>query len=512
MTNYREILRLRSQGISLRCISLSCECAKSTVMRVLKRAQECSLSWPLPDSMTDQEVTQLLFPHAPVAVYHRTPDYEYMHKEMARSGVTLTLLWNEYCESCRNSVELPLMYTQFCKHYRDYVTSTKATMHIDRKPGELMEVDWAGRTLSVTDADSGDIRPAYLFVSVLPCSGYTYAEAFLSMDLESWIAAHVHTYHYWGGVTRILVPDNLKTGVDRVNWYTPVINRTYHDLAEHYGTAVIPARVRHPKDKANVEGTVGILTTHIVAALRNQKFFSLYELNTTIQEKLETFNARPFQKKPGSRLSVFLEEEKEFLIPLPIHSYELSSWKIATVQNDYHVSIEDNLYSVPYEYIKRKVDVRITRNVVEIFFAGNRIASHPRLHGGYGQYSTVSEHMPESHRKYSQWNGPAFRAWAEKVGPNTQVVVESILSAQKVEEQGYRSCTALLKLADTYSLERLELACARAITYTPHPNLKSVQTILKTGQDRLKDDVQPIKTENSGKYGFTRGAQYYGRD
>jgi transposase len=438
------------------------------------------------------------------------PDVEYIHKEMAKSGVTLSLLWNEYCESCRINKEIPFMYTQFCRYYREYANVTKATMHIDHKPGEKLEVDWAGQKAAIIDSDTGKLIDAYIFVAVLSCSQYAYVEAFTSQNQENWIIAHVNAYSFFGGATRILVPDNLKTGVERVSWYTPVINKVYHEMSEHYGTAVIPARVRKPKDKPNAEGAVGVISTWIIAALRRQEFFSLRELNEAIREKLHEFNSKPFQKKPGSRLSTFLEDEKHALLPLPAAPYELATWKIATVQFNYHICVDKMNYSVPYEYIKHKVDVRITRNVIEVFFNNHRICSHSKLHGREGQYSTIVEHMPEDHKKYLLWNSERFISWAKSVGLNTTIAVKSILSRHKIEQQGYKSCMALLKLADKYAVNRLEAACEKALSYTPSPSYKSIETILKTGQDKVVKE-EPIKTNDSASLGFTRGADYYGR-
>ena len=430
---------------------------------------------------------------------------------MAKSGVTLTLLWNEYCEQCRVNQEIPLKYTQYCFYYHRYPFTTKATMHISRKPGEQTEVDWAGQTASIIDRDTGEIIPAYIFVAVLSCSQYAYVEAFLRQDLECWIAAHNNAFQFFGGVTRILTPDNLKTGVTQSSWYTPVINKTYHEMAEHYGMAVIPARIRKPKDKPNAEGAVGVISTWILAALRNQQFFTLAELNAAIRAKLETFNSNPFQKKAGSRLTSFLEEEKLALQPLPVSPYELAFWKVAVVQFNYHITVEKMHYSVPYEYIKHQVDVRITRQVVEVFYQNHRICSHPRLHGREGQYSTVTEHMPNDHQQYVKWNGERFIDWAEKVGPHTAIAVKAILASHKIEQQGYRSCMALLKLADRFSITRVEAACARALSYTPHPSYKNITTILKSGQDKLQNPppVDPPPSPDSDDHGFTRGADYY---
>ncbi len=512
MTNYREILRLNSQGISQRSIASSCECSRNTVSNTLLRAQAAEIQWPLPVTMSDDELHKALFPEHLLPSERKTPDFEKIHREMAKSGVTLSLLWSEYCEECRISHEVPYMYTQFCKYYREYAMHTKATMHIKHKPGEKMEVDWAGQTATIIDNITGEIISAYVFVASLPCSQYAYVEAFLSMNQESWVTAHVNSYKFFGGVTRILAPDNLKTGVIKVEWYTPVINKSYHELAEHYGTAVIPCRVRAPKDKASVEGTVGIISTWIIASLRNQQFFSLSELNKAIWKKLDEFNSKPFQKRPGSRSSIFFDQEREMLLPLPATPYELAVWKIATVQFNYCITVEKMHYSVPYEYIKHKVDVRITNSVVEVFFSGNRICSHPRLHGYAGQYSIKEEHMPEKHRQYSQWNGERFIQWAERIGEHTAIVIKVFLSAHRVEQQGYKSCMALLNLSDKFSVTRLEAACKKALTYTPKPSFKGVQTILKTGQDQVELEISATIDDTDDGFGFTRGSSYYGRE
>jgi transposase len=342
---------------------------------------------------------------------------------------------------------------------------------------------------------------------VLPYSGYAYVEAFLNRTQENWISAHVNTYRYYGGVARILVPDNLKTGVTKRTKADIILNAAYQEMAEHYGTAVLPTRVRKPKDKASVEGTVGHISTWIIAGLRNWKFFSLKELNEAIEDKLHELNEKPFQKRSGSRFSVFTEEEASMLLPLPDKPYELSEWKTCTVSYNYHISVDKMLYSVPYEYIRKQVDVRITSRMVEVFLSGERIASHIRKHGNPGQYSTVPEHMPPSHREYAQWNAERFRSWARSIGKNTLVVVNAIFESHKIEQQGYRTCMALLKLSDKYSQVRLEAACSRALSYTSSPNFKMVQTILATGQDELPHEE--IK-KSSSDFGFTRGSEYYG--
>lgn len=516
MTKYRDILRLSSMGLSQRSIASSCQCSRNTVSEVLNRAMEKELAWPLPEDVADDDLQYLLFPEKAQTSSRKIPDCEYLHRELAKSGVTLSLLWHEYCETCRLSREIPLKYTQFCNYYRKYAATTKATMHIQRKPGEQMEVDWAGQTATIVDAETGEMLPAYIFVAALPSSQYAYVEGFLSQSQENWTTAHIHAFAHFGGVTKILVPDNLKTGVEKSSWYSPVINKTYHEMAEHYGTAVIPARVRKPKDKASVEGTVGNVSTWILAALRQQTFFTLADLNAAIFEKLTAFNKRPFQKRPGSRLSAFLDEEKHALLPLPSSTYESATWKVATVQFNYHIAVDKMHYSVPYEYIKHKVDVRITRGVIEVFYNHHRICSHPRLYGRPGQYHTLADHMPDNISSMHSGTLSASLLGRKQVGPSTAVVIRAILTGHRVEQQGYKACMGVLKLADRYSLVRVEAACAKALGYTPNPGFKHISTILKSGQDRAVDEQAATleaeaTTRPANPHGFTRGASYYGR-
>ena len=504
MTNYREILRLSSLGINNKRIAQGMGIARQTVVTALQRAAAQGMEWQTAEPLSDREIAARLFPQGPGKPSYKMPDYDYVHKELAKPGVTQQLLWFEYCDKCRTTGEIPYQLTQFKTYYREYVSKTKATMHINRKPGEQMEVDWAGQTAHIVDADTGEKLDVYLFVAALPYSAYAYAEAFLSRNQESWIAAHVNAFNFFGGVTRILVPDNLKTGVVKNTKAELILNRTYQELAEHYGTAVIPARVRAPKDKATVEGIVGIVSTFILAAIRNQKFFTLHELNEVIRERLHALNHKPFAKKDGSRALLFATERVS-LLPLPKKDFEMAVWKTARISYNYHIEVDGHFYSVPYEYIKRQVDVRLTRNVVEVFFEGIRICSHVRLYDLQDRYSTQQAHMPPNHQQYVQWNSERFRKWAAKIGPQTACVVESILTGYKVEQQGYRACMALLKLSEAYTAQRLEAACDKALFYTPRPSYKAIQTILKSGQGR----PEPPPPAPSSKHGFTRGADYY---
>ena len=509
MTNYREMLRQYSLGLNKSQIAAACGYSRNTVAHAISLAEENGLSYPLPEGMSDKQLAEILYPASAAKPEYKMPDYEYVAREMQKSGVTLNLLWLEYCEQCSNNGETPYQLTQFKKYYRDYTLKNSATMHLNHKPGEIMQVDWSGDTASVIDTDTGEMIPVYVFVATLPYSGYSYVEGFFSMDQECWTTAHVNAYRYFGGVARIIQCDNLKTGVDKHGRNEVKLNKAYSELAEHYNTAILPCRVRSPKDKAMVEGTVGVISTFILAALRNNTFLSIRELNDAISERLYAFNHKPFQKRDGSRAIAF-EEEKAFLMPLPSTPFELSSWKIATVAPNYHITVDKMNYSVPYEYIKRKVDVRMTRNTVEIFFDGNRICSHRRLYGRPNQYSTNEEHMPKDHQKYIQWNGDRFIKWAEKIGVNAAMVVKAILSGYKVEQQGYKSCMGLLKLADKYTPDRLENACKRALSFTSRPSYKNIQVILSSGQDKHEEQSENAASAANEQYGFTRGDSYYG--
>lgn len=445
------------------------------------------------------------------------PDHSHIRKELLRNGVNKKLLWAEYLEECRLSGDEPLMYSQFCYYIQQDGQKRRATMHINRKPAEQVEVDWAGDPAHITVPDTGEILNAYIFVGVMSYSQYPYVEASMDEKQASWISAHVHMYEYFGGVARILVPDNRKTAVDHnKGWKDQRINAVYQEMAEHYGTAIVPARVRVPKDKASAEGSVGNISTWITAALRNEQFFSISELNRAIRQKLEVSSRRPFQKKEGSRYEIFRDEELPLLAPLPVTPYELAEWKQATIQFNYHISFDGMSYSVPYGYTKRKVDVRVTDKTIEIFYNHNRIASHRRLYGRKGQYSTVTEHMPTTHQQYLEWNGDRFRKWAERIGSNTYQVVNAILASKRVEQQSYRSCMGLLKLADKYSVDRLEAACRKALSFTATPSYKSIKSILDTGSDKLEnaaaEQSSGSHTESAqNSHALTRGADCYRR-
>lgn len=511
MTNYREILRLDSLKINHSQIAVSVGCSRQTVITVLRNAKQQGINFEMAKPLSERELAKAINDSGTERMQYQMPDYDHIHREMGKSGVTLSLLWVEYCEECRRAGQIPYQSTQFNKYYREHMLQNSATMHIERKPGESMEVDWAGGTVPVINIETGEIMNTYVFVSALSYSGYAYAEACWSMRMDEWISAHVHAYEYFGGVTRLLVPDNLKTGVDKNTKTETVLNKTYHEMAEHYGTAVLPARVKSPNDKPRAEAAVYGVQTWILAALRNERFFTLFDLNAAIRAKLEEYNSKPFQKIDGSRRSKYLEE-KGFLFPLPRHSFERAEWKVATVHKDYHVKFEKQYYSVPHTYIGKTVNIRATREVVEIYFENMRICSHQREDAYHGKYVTDRAHMPENHRKHGEWSGERFRSLADGTGPSCRACVDYFLSSAKVEEQAYKTCNALLHLSDKYTQKRLEHACRRVLSFTPRPSFKAVDSVLKSGQDLLEDaqKEQVKRTEATLEHGFLRGAEYYG--
>lgn len=514
MSKEKQILQCCASGFSQRRTADTLGVSRNTVSAVVAAAKRQHISAQAAELMDEPDLILKLFPEKAFEPTQETPDFDKIHKELLRSGVTLRILWDEYRDECLTAKRPPYMYSQFCKLYSDYVDQHRLTMHLQHKPGDKCMVDWAGTTLSFYDSATDEPYTCYLFVATLPFSMYCYAEACLTMKQEDWINAHVHMYEYFGGVTRILVSDNLKTGVisNKKN-DDPVMNRCYQELADYYKTALLPARVLSPKDKAAVEGEVGKLTSHIIAKLRNRRCFSLTELNAEVRKLLDAYNHRDFQKKDGSRYSVFTNEEILFMQTLPGIPYEFSLWKTATVQLNYHVAFDNQYYSVPYAYVRKKVDIRSTKSLVEVFYQNTRVCSHRRLYGRKGQYDTNPDHMPENHRLYSEWNSERFLHWAGNIGPSTREVIEKIFASYRVEEQAYRVCLSLLKLADKYSTERLENACRVALKHISSPRYKNIRLIMEAGQDLKESEKKtetPFSKDPVNRYTHLRGASYYG--
>ena len=504
MRKLREILRLKLEcGLRTRAIARSCKLSVSTVSGYLGRAQVAKLGWPLPPELDDDRaLTRLLFPDEGKPVFGRPePDYAWIHRELRRKHVTRALLWQEYREQHDDGYE----YSQFCERYGRWAKTLPVTMRQEHRAGEKLFVDFSGDGLDIVDVVTGECRPATLFVAVLGASNLTYVEPVLSEDLPTWIGCHVRAFSYLGGVAEITIPDNLKSGVTRPDYYDPEINPTYAELARHYGTAIIPARVRKPRDKAKVEVGVQIASRWILAVLRHRSFHSLDELREAIRPLVERLNARPLRKIGKSRRALFEELERPALRPLPTQPYELACWAKPRVNIDYHVEFERHYYSVPHALRGTIVHLRATEATSELCCSGERITSHLRSDVAH-RYTTKPEHMPRAHREYLEWTPSRIMAWANTVGPSAAALVGEIMRRRPHPEQGYRSCLGVMRLVKTYPAERVERACARAITYRAYSR-KSVAAILKNNLDR-QDDAEPDQRALP-LHQNVRGARYY---
>lgn len=504
MRKIREILRLKYEcNQSIRDISTSCSVGRSTVSDYVLRASAAGITWPLPDDMDDTALEQMLFPSATGTNQRNrfVPDWAEVHKQLKRKGVTLALLWHEY----KTNNPAGYQYSWFCHQYAGWVGKIDLVMRQDHLAGEKLFVDYAGQTMEIIDRTTGEAKTAQIFVAVLGASNYTYAEATWSQSLADWIDSHVRAFRFFGGVPEVLVPDNLKSGVSKACYYEPDINPTYQDMSSHYSTVVLPARVREPRDKAKVETGVQIVERWILAKLRNHTFFSLAELNEEIRKLLGELNNKPFQKLPGSRKSMFESIDRPALKPLPTSPYFFAEWKKATVNIDYHIEAGGHYYSVPYQLVKKKIDVRMTSVTVECFFKNKRVAGHKRSYQK-GRHTTIKEHMPTRHQQYLEWSPERFLRWAAKIGPQTVMLTEKILSSRSYPQQAYRSLLGILRLGKSYSDERLEAACGRAIVIGA-TSYRSVESILKNGLDRKplpeKEPSPPVRHQN------IRGSQYY---
>jgi transposase len=508
MRKITEVARLKASGLSIRQIAGSCDIACSTVGEYLKRLGTAGLNWPFPPELSEEDLEARLFRRPET----RGRDQEYpvpcwptLHKELRRKGVTLRLLWEEY----RQIHPEGYGYSQFCEHYRRWRKTLDVCMRQSHRGGEKLFVDYAGMTMPVVDSGSGAIYAAQIFVAALGASQYLYAEATRTQQLEDWIGSHIRTYAFLGGVSEIVVPDNLKSGVTKACRYEPQLNRSYADMAGYYGTAVIPARPLKPKDKAKVESGVLIVEREILARIRDYTFFSLAALNEAIRVQLDRVNKRRFQKLDCSRLELFEQLDKPVLKPLPVDDYQICEFYAPRVNIDYHVEIQGHYYSVPFELNGQKIEVRLSARMVEVLHKGKRVASHVR-DGRKGQHTTDSTHMPKAHRKHLEWSPSRIIHWAGQIGPHCAQVAEQIMKTRPHPEQGYRACLGLMRLSKGYDTSRLESACHRALALDVC-SYQSIKSILKTGMDR-----EPLSSDGMAptgcllEHGNLRGRSYYG--
>lgn len=504
MRQIQEILRLKYQNkLTIREIAGSCGLPASTVGDYLKRAEAAEISWPLPEGMDEKQLLERLMATAPPETNRgaAVPDWAYIHKELARKSVTLRLLWKEYQQGHPEGYA----YSRFCELYRHWADKLDPVLRQRHAPGEKMFVDWAGQTVPIHNAQDGTVSAAHLFVAVLGASNKTYAEAFENEQLPAWIAAHCHAYRFFNGVAKVTVPDNPKTGVILPCRYEPLLHRSYQEMAEHYGTVIIPARPRRPRDKAKVEGGVLIAERQILAALRDHRFFTLGELNQAIVARLVILNDQPFQKLEGSRNSWFESLEQAQLLPLPASPFELATWTTAKVNIDYHVAVDKHYYSAPYPLIHQTLDVRLTDQTVELFQHGKRIAAHIRS-SQPGLFTTLEEHRPKSHQKHLEWTPSRIISWAKSIGPECGKIVEKIMESRPHPEQGFRSALGIIRLEKAFGKERLEAACRRALHFGAC-SYRSVQSILQKNLD-----TQPLDQDLplfSPSHQNLRGGPYY---
>lgn len=500
MRKVREVARLRfGLGLSNREVARSLGIASSTVTRYEQLLKAARLRWPL--EMDDAALWRAIRACQGVAPRRPVPDIDYLVRELRKKHVTLALLWAEYKQAHPDGYQ----YTQFCEYYRRGRERLDLVLRQEHKAGEKMFVDFAGDKVPVIDAATGEVREASIFVAVLGASSYTYAEATFDQSQASWIGANIRAFEFFGGVTQIQVPDNTKTAVRTADWYEPDINPIYQDMAAHYGFAVIPARVLRPRDKAKVEAAVLLVERWILAALRKRTFFSLQELNAAIREMLVQLNNRRFRRIPATRAQLYEQLDKPALRPLPPERYPFVAWKTAKVGIDYHVEVDRHYYSVPYQLVGERVDVRIGLNVVEILHGNRRVASHARSFR-IGGYTTDPAHRPASHQRYLEWSPSRLIAWAQQMGPATGELVQAILEHRPHPEQGYRSCLGIMRLGRRYGQERLEAACRRALEIRAL-SYKSVKSILSAGLDRLprrRATQIPVRAHEN-----VRGSRYY---
>ena len=513
------ILELRESGLSVNQIAQTRHISKHSVSDVFRIAQEQGIRFRDIQFMEPDEVYRLIYPDKHVnETMYAAPDYENVHKSLGGTGVTLKLLWEEYQEKCREEETLPVGYTKFCNGYKQYTIAAKLTNHLEHKPGDKVEIDWSGPTMRFTDYYSLEEVKVYLFVATLPYSQYVYVEPCLDMKMETFIRCNIHMLEYFGGVPRRIVCDNLKTGVvSHPKEGDIVLTDDYDAFGLHYVTAIMPAGVKKPKQKASVEGSVGKIATKIIARLRDRKFDTFEELCSGVKQCLKEFNNAPFQKREGgSRYQVWSQEEKEYLRPLPDLPYEIAHWVYGrSVGLDFHIAYLKNRYSCPYQYAGKKVDLRITDKTLEIFYKNERLTSHILL-PNYAQnkWSTHTEDMPEAFQKITEWDDERIRKWADSIGEYTSKVVDLIFQSVDIKEQGYNSALSVLKLSRSYSDGRLETACELALSRgTRSPRYRHLKAILASNQDITYLEQKTIResyASDDSLIGYLRGDKYYG--
>lgn len=494
----REVLRLKAEArLSDREIAAAIGVARSTVQECLRRARRAGLGWPLPDGCDEDELVARLYPQQAAVPRYPTPDFATIHAELARKGVTRMLLWQEYKARHPDGCQ----YSAFCRDYEAWRGRQDAVMRFEHVPGDKLFVDYAGLTMDVVDRHSGEVRAAQVFVAALGASHYTYVEATFSQTLADWLGAHVRALEYFGGVPRAIVPDNLKSGVRRPCRYEPDLNPSYQDFAEHYGVAILPARVRKPRDKAKVEVAVQGVERWVLAPLRHRTFFSLGELNAALAVERERYNDRPLSREAGSRRSRFLELDRPVLRPLPGQPYQYATWRKAKVHLDYHVEVERRYYSVPYRLIGKTVDVRLTARMVEVFHRGQAVATHPRQ-DTHRRFVTDPAHRPDRHRAVIELSHERLLERAEAIGPATATVLRQQVHRRTHPDEALRASLGILRLAHDFSSAALEQACQHAVALKTY-SYRAIRALIVVPPAPATDPVAIPAHDN------VRGSRYF---
>jgi transposase len=518
-TKRKEIVRLLGEGRSQNEITKALHCSKRDVSVIAKMIQETGMDGDTLAELSEEDIRQVVAPPKEHESNYIQPDFERLAKELSKRGVTRKLLWFEYTNTTVPEGGALYQYSYFCEELDKYLNASKATAKLRHKPGKVVFIDWAGDTMAIRDRVTGRDITVYLFVACLPYSGYFYVEGFVDTTQRSWIAGHIHAFEYFGGVPWVITPDNCATATDRTPSFITKVNTTYAEFVEFYSTAAIPTRVRRPRDKAMVEGAVGICERWIVAALRNQTFFSLEELNAVISTINERLNAEPYQVREGTRESVFFAEEKDGLKELPPQRYEMAEWKVAKVAPDYHVQVDYMRYSVDYHHIKQEVECRISDSCIDIFDKGrNLLASHVRLYGRKGQFHTLPEHMPPNHRHAeSSYSPERFRRWAAGIGPSAVNVIENVMASRPIIEQTFVTCANILGLARKGRSELLEAACHRMLEIGGPVNWTRAKNTMAAiqasgGPYSVAANSQDAMTDTAQDIGRIRPSDYYRRE
>jgi transposase len=507
MSKLRRLIQLHSQGKSKLFISKYLDLSRNTVDKYLLQYKLLGLPLEEVDKLADTDLDKLFFAQKNEGLPPRLKVlysfFPYMEKELKKTGVTRQLMWEEYISKHCDGVKR----SQFNEHYNRWCKKVNPVMHISHKAGDKMYVDYAGKTLQIVDKESGEALQAQFFVAILGASQYTYAEASLSQGKEDFILSVENALHFFGGVPAAIVPDNLKSAVTKSNKYEPTLNETFLDFSEHYGTTILPARAYKPRDKSLVEGAVKILYTRVYSSLRDKTFFSLKEINAAIREALEAHNSIKLSGRAYSRQALFNEVEKQALLPLPLKRYELKQQSFATVMLNGHVYLgqDKHYYSVPYQFIRKKVKLLYSAGQVEVYYKYNRIAIHPRAAKPYS-YTTITDHLASTHKFITEWTPQRFINWSESIGKDVKELIIRILDKKQHPEQAYKSCMGVLSLVKKVGEERLINACKRAMEYNMY-NYKAVQNILERGLDQI--DNENLLGQSLPEHDNIRGKNYY---